>query len=47
MFQTSFRDISFYKVENKPRSSKIIYKYLKDSLFGFMGPFYDGKNTPF
>ena len=36
-------DMSFYKLENKPRSSKIIWKYLKfGSKFGFKGPFVMG-----
>ena len=45
MFQTLFRNISFYRVENKQRSSKIILKNWKfDKKICFKGTFYDGKN---
>ena len=47
-FPTFWEDISFSKLINKPRSSKIFYKYLIllfDSKFCFTGPLNDGKNT--
>ena len=46
-FLNCWGDISFYKLENKPRYSKIISKFLIIGLkFGFKGHFMM-ENTPY
>ena len=42
-FPTSWGDTSFYKLENKPRPSKILKVSNVLKKMWFQGPFYDGK----